>query len=205
VLFRSKDLNKALYFTGLAVKYDSTFSSGYWNLHQFYFEIAHNIETEMIDKIKKIKSSFTNDLVALQNQAIEDKYTPKPPSPWDYQNKRREEQKKMMQPSNPFKIPITTFGHDVTQAQQPNSTTRPFNQNKIDPKLRIKINELQMENQNEIGSVEKKYVPAIKEALARSEWHKKKAEELGIVIELPKEFFIKQAESIEKFKKTGEY
>ncbi len=62
-----------------------------------------------------------------------------------------------------------------------------------------------MGKQNEIGSVEKKYVPAIKEALARSEWHKNKAEELGIVLELPKEFLIKQAESIEKFKKTGEY
>ncbi len=125
--YEHKDLNKALYFTGLALKNDSTFSSGHWNLHKFYFEIAHNIETELNDKIKGIESIFANDLVALKNQAVVDNITPKPPSPWDYQNKRREEQKKMMQPSNPFKIPIAAFDHGVTQAQQPNRTHQPFN------------------------------------------------------------------------------
>ncbi len=203
--YEHKDLNKALYFTGLAVKYDSTFSNGHWNLHQFYFEIAHNIEAELNDKIKKIESIFTNEFVALKNQAVVDNITPKPPSPWDYQNKKREEQKRMMQPSNPFKIPIATFDHGVHTTSKPISIPQPYNQNKIDPKFRIKIDELQIEKQNEIESVEKKYIPAIKEALARSEWHKNKAKELGIVLELPTEFFIKQAESIEKFKKTGEY
>jgi hypothetical protein len=201
----NKDVKKALFFTGLAVKYDSTFSSGYWNLHQFYFEIAHNFETEMIEGIKTIKSIFTNDMVVLQNQAVVDKFTPKPPSPWDYQNKRKEEQKRMMQPSNPFKIPITAFDYTVAQSPNPNHITQHFNQNKIDPKIQNRINELQMETRNEIENVENKYIPLIKEALGRSEWHKNKAEELGIVLELPIEFFIKQAESIEKFKKTGEY
>lgn len=57
----------------------------------------------------------------------------------------------------------------------------------------------------EIENVQGKYIPAIKEALARSDWHKAKAEELGTVLKFPNEFFTRQSESIEKFKKTGEY
>ena len=202
----NSNIQKAIYYSGLAVYHDSTLSGGHWNLGKYYNILAFNIETEMIERKKEIEEQYSNDFIVLRNQAQINDFAPEVPSPWDYQNKRKEEQQqRMMQPSNPFKIPMTTLDPCIPQAQQAGRAPQPINQNAVDPKSRIRINELQLDKNAKIEAVEKKYIPIIKEALARSEWHKNKAKELGIVLELPTEFFIKQSESIEKFKETGEY
>jgi len=197
---KKNDLEKAIYYTSFAASIDSTLSGSHWNLNHYFYLVAHEIETEMIEKTKNIENAYSAQLMAVNMKAKEDIYTPKPPSPFDYQNKRKQET--MIKPTNPFQTGLPSIvgneniGSTILPKQNNGIRNNNFNQ---------MMNELQFEMIQEIENLRGKYVPAIKEALARSDWHKSKAEELGIVLKFPEEFFIKQSESIEKFKRTGEY
>lgn len=85
----NKNIQKAIYYTGLAVYHDSTLSSGHWNLGKHYYELAFNLETDMIERKKEIEIQYSNEFIVLQNQAKINSFAPEVPSPWDYQNKRR--------------------------------------------------------------------------------------------------------------------
>lgn len=108
----------------------------------------------------------------------------------------------VVKPTNPFRDELPSIlGDDYKGSPTlPQQKAKNPNDNLIHM-----ANELKYEMSEEIENVQGKYIPAIKEALARSDWHKAKAEELGTVLKFPNEFFIRQSESIEKFKKTGEY
>ena len=56
---QKKDLKKAIYYTSFALSIDSTLSSAHWNLHHYYYLVAHEIETEMLQKIKNIENIKT--------------------------------------------------------------------------------------------------------------------------------------------------
>lgn len=197
---KRNDLKKAIYYTSFAVSIDSTLSGAHWNLHKYFYLVAHEIETEMIKETKKIKDLYTAQMMAMNSKDKEDQYTPKSPSAIDYQNKQR--QARMIKPTNPFQNGLSSvmgnekIGSNISPKQNNRNTNNNYTR---------MANELQFEMTQEIENMRGKYIPAIKEALARSDWHKAKAEELGIVLKFPEEFFIKQSESIEEFKRTGEY
>lgn len=67
-----------------------------------------------------------------------------------------------------------------------------------DPMLR------QLEQQNQARIWQSCQI-SIQEARSRAEYHRQKAQELGIALGVPRGFAKKQAESIRKFKQTGEY
>jgi hypothetical protein len=197
---QKNDLKKAIYYTSFAASLDSTLSGAHWNLHHYFYLVAHEIETEMIEKTKSIENAYSAQLMAMNMKAKEDIYTPKPPSPFDYQNKQK--QARMIKPTNPFQNGLSS----ILGNEKPGSTALPKQNNGTrNNNFSRMANELQFEMTQEIENMRGKYIPAIKEALARSDWHRAKAEELGIVLKFPEEFFIKQSESIEKFKRTGEY
>jgi len=190
---RADSLAKAIYYTQLAISLDSTLSGGHWNLGNFYFLVAKKLEKEMFAQAQFAHQAYEIELMAMRNAA--------PPSP-------------SMTPQNPLQgirgvpelpqpnlwppnmKPPSLFPHVSTPPMQPANSVVQSN-----PYLA----QSQADLQYELMALQTKYVPPIQDAMARSQWHYAKAEELGIVLKLPDEFYIKQAKSIEKFKRTGEY
>ena len=79
---------------------------------------------------------------------------------------------------------------------KPQKSVRPmFNKNKH-PRVKL---------EQEISMIREQYIPQINEAIGRAKWHRNKAEELGIILEFPAEFFRLQQKDIEKSKRTGVY
>lgn len=182
------DLKKSIYYTSLAISIDSTLSPAFWNMGKYYYCFAHDLETEMIEEIKELNAihhalSFaqtrnpnnSNPIVSLQVPELVNNFQVKH-DPHSYFRQGFVKNEPVVNKTKMIR-------------QTASNTTR----------------KLHEEYFIEVQSIRKKYVPYIKEALARSEALEKKAKEMGIVLKFPEEFFIKQSESIEKFKKTGVY
>lgn len=183
-----KNLKKAIYYTSLAASIDSTLSPAHWNLGKYYYIFAHDLETEMIDKIKQTKDIY---FAMITTQKLSNK----PPKSNNATPVLHGYQDFIQKP-----LPGFDFDTNVFLNVQIQNNVKPLQD--VNPD---KADKLKEEYWFELEGIREKYIPYIKEALARSKFHKTRAEGLGLVNELPDKFFIKQSESIENFKATGEY
>lgn len=190
---REDSLAKAIYYTQFAISLDSTLSAGHWNLGNYYFLFAKKLEKEMMAQAQHAHQVYEIELMVMRNAT--------PPSP-------------PMTPKHPLQGIV-----DLPEPPQPSLWPRNMKPPSLFPRVSPPpmqpvnpvvqsdpyLAQSQADLQYELMMLQRKYVPVIQEAMARSEWYLAKAEELGIVLKLPDEFYIKQAKSIEKFKRTGEY
>lgn len=187
---RESNLQKAIHYLHLAVSIDSTFSSGFWNLGIFYGLFAKELEKQMISEMNGAYMVHKAELTAMQPRRFNESLL----KPNDYSVKLPELPRPTLMPQG-WKPP---FAFPLQAPSQPYHRT-PTQQEKQLPAIK------QRELQGEINVIRARYIPQIEEALARSDWCKRKAEELGLVHKFPEEFFLRQAKSIEEFKKTGKY
>jgi hypothetical protein len=173
----NKDLKKAIYYTELCVKYDSTFSGAYWNLNKYYYKMAYQLETEMLKIINKMKRYYSNHLELLHNQAVNNKHSLQESFHWNYQNRNKVDQKGMIQPLNPLISPAPAINNSISLLPDMQPVPQQFNNFNNDSKLQNSITELRIDTENKIENIERKYIPLIKEALFRSEWYEKKVKE----------------------------
>ena len=199
-LDKKKDLDKAIYYTRLSIKYDSTNSGAWWNLGELYRRKAIQLDSIRFDKIQELETSTNVDELLMRHRRSEvEAYVPHPrptainPEP--------------AMPRTPSPSVFCQYLNGVVPgpAQQPRIVSGPSpNQN-----FRRQDNENYQDDQgilfSETQQMNSKYGKRIMELLALSRNLKSKAKRLGIVLRFPKEFFIEQAESIAKFKRTGQY
>ncbi len=199
-LDRKKDLDKAIYCTGLSIKYDSTNSRAYWDLGELYRRKAIQLDSIRYDKIQELKASTDVDEI-LKGQSRSQVETNTPtrqtanigPEP--------------AMPHAPTPSMIGKYMNGMVPGPAPKSqiaSRPPLNQN-----FRQRGQESFQDDQgillSRIQKANSIYGKRIMELMAISHRLKAKAKRLGIVLRFPREFFIKQAESIAKFKRTGEY
>ena len=199
-LDKKKDLDKAIYYTKLSIRYDSTNSGAYWNLGELYRRKAIQLDSIRFDKIQELETSTNVDELLMRHRRSEvEAYVPHPrPTAIN------------PEPAMPRTPAPSVFGQYLNgvvpgPAQQPRIVSGPSpNQN-----FRRQDNENYQDDQgilfSETQQMNSKYGKRIMELLALSHKLKAKAKRLGIVLQFSKKFFIEQAESIAKFKRTGEY
>ena len=187
---REANLEKAMYYFHLAASIDSTFSAAFWNLGISYRLFAKELEKQMISEMDVAYMVHKTVLSAMQQRRFNESLS----KPNVYSVKIPEPPKPSLMP--PGWKPPSTFPVQSQIQPQPRIPTQQEKQ-----LLSIKQRELQ----DEINVIRARYIPQIEEALARSDLCKRKAEDLGIVHKFPEEFFLRQAKSIEEFKKTGNY
>jgi len=186
---KQKNIETARHYFQLAIEYDSTFSSAYWNYGITAFGEARQLEEKLWEEKQNIISlhSATNDLANKKNsgEINQPRQT--------IQNELKE-----LVPSIP-KSSSSEILDNKSQLQNDNT-------NLLKKNNQVNNRELhQVELQNELQATEKKYEPLILEKIKIYKEYTKKAEQLGIVHEFPIEFFEKQIESINKFKQQGGY
>lgn len=190
---REDSLAKAIYYTQLVISLDSTLSAGHWNLGNLYFLVAKKLEKEMAAQAQLAHQAYEIDMAVMRN-AVQ----PSPPMAPQHPVQGIVNLPEPPQPSlwPPSMKPPSLFPRASPPSAQP-----------VNPAVQNNpyVAQSQADLQYELMMLQRKYVPAIQEAMARSEWHRLKAEELGIVLKLPDEFYLKQTRSIEEFKRTGEY
>lgn len=180
-----KNIEKAKHYFQLAIKYDSTFSSAYWNYGLTAFGEARQLEEKMWEE--KQNAINENNVFAelTKKKSNEEIYLPKQNN--DVQNNFLE---------NILTIPpILTddiLSKPQIKVQKENSQTS--NQALYQADLQLQLME-----------IEKKYAPLIMGKINIYREYTQKAEQLGIVHEFPIRFFEKQIESINKFKQQGGY
>jgi len=175
-----KDLDKSIYYCRLSLSIDSTLSTAYWNLGQLYREKAIELDSIRFERIQSLRSqSYVQRNVAPE----------------------------VFPQSSAHSVPPQPLTMDqYIESLKPNPHTSFYprsNPMKATP-------ETQRENEQgilgtEIQSLDMEYGKQIQELLQRSRQLKAKAKALGIVLKFPEEFFIKQANAIEEFKRTGKY
>ncbi len=199
-LDKKKDLDKAIYYTRLSIKYDSTNSGAYWNLGELYRRKAIQLDSIRYDKIQELKASTGVDKLLMRHRRSEvETYMP-PPRPTAVSP----------EPAMPKAPDPSVFGEYLNgvvpgPAPQSRITAWPSpNQN-----FRRQDKAIYQDDQgilfSKVQQINSNYGKRIMELLALSRRLKAKAKRLGIVLRFPREFFIKQAESIAKFRRTGEY
>jgi hypothetical protein len=104
---------------------------------------------------------------------------PKPPQPFEFEK-------------------VDLFSHNKEKVPQPPAPTPQANPQQHVPNY---SNDLQQT----LMDIERQYAPSILANLDIYRKYRNRAEELGIVREFPTKFFLKQAESIKKFKEKGGY
>lgn len=194
---REGDLDKAVEYLKLALSVDTTLSSAHWNLGGYYWLQAEQLYKEYRSRASQVTAKAQSELLAIKQPYR---------STSDYLNQ-------------PVKPKITgSIGYGATIPLPSLPVTEPpqlslnisNNRNQPSPAkpvFPVKIYEdvLRMEVRGEIASLEEQYLPKIKQLLAQSEFHRRKAGQLGIVLDFPASFFRRQAQSIEEFQATGEY
>jgi hypothetical protein len=168
------NFEKMHHYLILALSIDSTLCNAHWNLGVSYFSSAKKLNDEMENNIAVCQAIHLNNTNKSWDQPV-----PKVPSPWDYQNRRKEE---MRQAPKPSLLP-TPMPSIIDQAINPASEVKrnpqpypTFNNN----------DDIFVQKVNEIKS---KYYPLINEFINRSEWHKNEAKEMGMVFETTEEQF----------------
>lgn len=178
----NNNVEKAKKYLRIAIKFDSTFSSAYWNYALIHFAEARKLEEELYYE-KQTEISF------YEVSAINKKETEIKP------NQNEPKQKNIMdflKIEKPEKTNLGSFGQNVPYKKN----KKEFSQNR-----NISLNSNQRaELHSSLFEIEERYKPKILAKLAIYRKYKTKAEELGIVKKYPLEFFIKQSESLKKFK-----
>ena len=199
-LDKKKDLDKAIFYTKLSIKYDSTNSGAYWNLGELYRRKAIQLDSIRYDKIQELTTSTSVDEFLMRHRRPEvETYMPTPRST----------------AISPEPVTPRTPGPSVFGQYLNGIEPEPAQQSRIaagpppNQSFRGQDKEMYQDDQgilfSETQRINSRYGKRIMELLARSHRLKARAKRLGIVLKFPKEFFIKQAESIAKFKRTGEY
>lgn len=182
---KQKEIEKAKYYFQLAIKYDSTFSSAYWNYGLTAFGEARQLEENLWEE-KQNAINENNVFAELTKKKSNDEiYLPKPND--DVQNNLLENITTI-----PQILPDEILSKSQTKVQKENNQTN--NQALYQADLQFQLME-----------IEKKYEPLIMEKIKVYKEYTQKAEQLGIVHEFPIRFFEKQVESINKFKQNGGY
>jgi len=186
---KQKNIEKAKHYFQLAIEYDSTFSSAYWNYGLTAFGEARQLE----EKLWEVKQNIIS-LHSVANDLTNKKYREE----INQTMQTTQNELKEFNPSNPNPSSFETLGNK-TQIQNSNANLLKKNNYANSRTL------YQEELQNELLAIEKKYEPLILEKIKIYKEYAQKAEQLGIVHEFPLEFFEKQIESVKKFKQQGGY
>lgn len=185
-----KNCSKAKNYLELAIKYDPTFSSAYYNYGLLHLVIAEKLEWKMQEEIK--------DELAISNIL---------------QMNRKNRLSYPTAMNNP-KTGVDSFSDIVPKSPKPfqfgqplwfHSTSTVTNQaqRQVQSGKEVKRNATGLEQS--IMLIVGKYKPQILGNLKIYNVFIAKSEELGIVHEFPLQFFQKQAESIKLYKEKGEY
>lgn len=188
---QERNLAKAIHYSQLGLAIDTTHSGMHWNLGNYYFVLAKKLEKEMLAEMQVAREANEIESLAMQRAATHPLPSSTPQSPF-YGIRLPEPPQPSLMP--PHLKPPSLF------PQQP-PTPIPHVNTPIQNNPLVQNQYLQLD----LAAIQVQYAPLIKNALAKSEWHKAKANELGIVFDLSVEFFKRQAKSIEEFKRTGKY
>ncbi len=189
------DLHKAVHLLRLALATDPTFASAHWNLGHYYYLLARQLEQEMEGKLMAAKVNFE-----ISRRAMEDAPGLDMSSPGSSPGSPGPEELHTIDPDSGMTSPMTEFQTIFPQPfPKPGSTGQPIDV--PDPGLAPSGSDYQTELQR----IRASYLPKLEEMLQSSRWHRNKARELGIVLKLPDTYYLRQAESIEKFRRTGKY
>ena len=180
----NNNVEKAKKYLEIAIQYDSTLSSAYWNYALIHFAEARKLEEELYAEQQAEISSF-------ESQAKDWK---KPDINLNQEKLKQQNIMDFFETGNPEKSNFKFFRQTIPKSKEENSTS---NKN-------VSLNSNQsIELQMSLIAIEEKYKPKILAKLAVYREYKNKAEELGIVKKYPLEFFIKQSKSLKKYKEKG--
>ena len=182
---KQKEIEKAKHYFQLAIKYDSTFSSAYWNYGLTTFGEARELEEQMWEEKQNVINENNVFAELTKKKSNDEIYLPKPNN--EVQNNPLENI-----PTIPQILPDEILSKPQTKVQKENSQTN--NQALYQADL-----------QPQLMEIEKKYELMIMEKIKIYKEYTQRAEQLGIVHEFPIRFFEKQIESIKKFKQQGGY
>jgi regulator of sirC expression with transglutaminase-like and TPR domain len=175
-----KDLDKAMHYCKLSLSLDSTFSSAYWNLGELLREKAIQLDSIRYERIEDLKAEYYNQPRTFPQLSPQNQYYSIPTRP-----QTMDEYIESLKPkplTKPiFKINLLKVDHNIQRQNQQSMLSA------------------------EIQSIDSQYGEHIQQLLFWSHQLKDKAKQLGIVRRFPEEFFIKQSQAIEEFKRTGKY
>ena len=182
---KQRNINKAKRYFQLAIKYDSTFSSAYWNYGLTTYGEAKQLEEKMWREKQKAISE-NEFFTGLTNKKIINILSP------SEQNNSIKNNINEIIPSVQRLLTDENLSYtkSVVRNESKQINDQSFNQADL---------------QNEIMEIEKKFEPLILGKIKIYKKYTEKAEQLGIVHEFPTRFFQKQMESIKKFKEKGGY
>jgi regulator of sirC expression with transglutaminase-like and TPR domain len=179
----NNNIEKAKKYLRIAMKYDSTLSSAYWNYALIHLAEARRLEEELYYEQQTEISYYQ---VQAMNKKNRQEINP---------NRFKPKQKNIMdflKIKEPQKANFGSFGQNIPSK----NNEKEFSQNR---NISLTSNQ-RAELQFLLISIEEKYKPKILAKLDVYRKYKNKAEELGIVTQYPLEFFIKQSERLKKFK-----
>lgn len=180
----NNNVETAKKYLRIAIQYDSTLSSAYWNFALINFAEARKLEEELYNEQQAEIAFFEILAMNKKSQEINPIQTkPKQKNLMDY-----------LKNETPEKAAFETFNYTIPETKEVKSTS---NKN-----ISLTSNQ-KIELQTSLMEIQEKYKPKILAKLAVYREYKNKAEELGIVTKYPLEFFIKQSESLQKFKEKG--
>ena len=192
---READLDRAVRLLKLALATDPTFASAHWNLGHYYYLMARQLEQEMEEKLTVVKVDFeiyrrteedASDLdMRSQNNSL------RSPGPGELHS------------IDPFSGVTSTMVGVPSVSPQPLPTPGSTGQPIDVPDSGLAPSG--SDSQTELQRTRAAYLSKLEEMLQTSRWHRNKARELGIVLKLPDSYYLRQAESIEKFRRTGKY
>ena len=195
---KKNDLDKAIYYTQLILKYDTTYAGAYWNLGEYYREKAIELDSTRYERIQEVKREY-----GVVNRHSENQFSPQVRANPNLQPKQPvmslDQYLQLTKSGNPIpQTPASKILDNIDATMDAPQVT-----NHISPDIQRQNDEAEM--MGEIVSIDDSYGKQILQIIDLSHKLKAKAKQMGIVLKFPKEFFIKQAVSIEKFKRTGQY
>ena len=185
---READLDRAVRLLKLALATDPTFASAHWNLGHYYYLMARQLEQEMEEKLTVAKVDFE---IYRRTEEDASDLDMRSPGPGELHT---------IDPDSGMTFPMTGFQTIFPQPfPKPGSTGQPIDvpDSGLVPSRSY--------SQTELQRTRAAYLSKLEETLQTSRWHRNKARELGIVLKLPDSYYLRQAESIEKFRRTGKY
>ncbi len=207
-----KDLDRAIYYCRLSLAYDSTFSSAYWNLGELYREKAIPLDSIRYERIQDVKRSYLVDSYPMQQPSSQVPVNPNPqpmqiihPNRFMQQGESRDPRPQTPSAPSMFDPYTRSLNPQIVPPPSFQATNNPCNQFPTNQNPDVQRQKDEAEIMGEIAYINDSYGKQILGLIDLSHKLKARAKQLGIVLKFPEKFFIKQAESIEKFKKTGQY
>jgi hypothetical protein len=182
VYFEQGNIEKAIECLQYSIQLDPTFSDAFWNLGFMYYSKAKQLEYQMNQEIEIERFMAAEQMKKHNNHFLPQINPNKNPNLFDQANLTPK-------PFNLDQYPLNGNTEIQNPAFQQNETFAHINQN-------IQIY---------IDAIHTTYLPKIEKYYVLSKENRQKAEQLGIVLKFPEQFFLKQSKSILKYKEKGEY